>query len=142
MAFIRNSFSVRALIFTVAVPYHARDSHYTIVQLANSQTRILANFADSHTRKLADSQLAVYLPPNIIHAIFILGFLCSMLDLSCHGELTTGTCSYIHEDLQEFGEHGNKGICVRGIRAQSSKHEGNRTANAISGNRGHNKSKF
>ena len=50
MAFIRNSFSVLALIFTVAVPYHARDSHYTIVQLANSQTRILANL---HTRKLA-----------------------------------------------------------------------------------------
>ena len=46
MAFIRNSFSVLALIFTVAVPYHARDSHYTIVQLANSQ-------------------LAVYLPPSI-----------------------------------------------------------------------------
>ena len=44
MAFIRNSFSDLALIFTVAVPYHARDSHYTIVQLA-------------------DSQLAVYLSP-------------------------------------------------------------------------------
>ena len=43
MAFIRNSFSVLALIFTVAMPYHARDLHYTIVQLANSQTRILAN---------------------------------------------------------------------------------------------------
>ena len=49
MAFTRNLFSVLALIFTVAVPYHARDSHYTIVQLANSQTRILAN---SQTRSL------------------------------------------------------------------------------------------
>ena len=35
--------SVLALIFMVAVTHLVRDSHYTIIQLANSQTRILAD---------------------------------------------------------------------------------------------------
>ena len=47
---MRNSFSVLVLIFTVDVTYLASDSRYTIIQLANSQ-------------------LAVYLPPLFCYMV-------------------------------------------------------------------------
>ena len=60
MEFCEKFFLVLALVFMVAVTYIARDSHYTIIQLADSQTW-----------KLADSQLAVNLPPVYLYSAIV-----------------------------------------------------------------------
>ena len=71
--FMRISFSVLALIFTVSVTYFARDSHYTIIQLADSQTRRLAN-----------RRLAVYFPLWKRH--FLSGFQSWRIIISSMGQ--------------------------------------------------------